>query len=142
MADRGSVRVTRAEAKIQTSQRERTEAQPHLDLEPGYDAELPPLGLLQKPKSTLRTDHGTDETLQSNARMLETVLQDFGVKGNIINVRPGPVVTLYELEPAPGIKSSRVIGLADDNGPVDERDFCAGCRSFPAECHRYRASQP
>ena len=42
------------------------------------------------------------------------MLEDFGVKGDIINVRPGPVVTLYELEPAPGIKSSRVIGLADD----------------------------
>jgi DNA segregation ATPase FtsK/SpoIIIE-like protein len=45
---------------------------------------------------------------------LESVLDDFGVRGEIINVRPGPVVTLYELEPAPGIKSSRVIGLADD----------------------------
>src|SRR5690606_11272428 len=52
--------------------------------------------------------------LQENARLLEGVLEDFGVKGEIINVRPGPVVTLYELEPAPGIKSSRVIGLADD----------------------------
>jgi S-DNA-T family DNA segregation ATPase FtsK/SpoIIIE len=52
--------------------------------------------------------------LEQNARMLEGVLEDFGVKGEIINVRPGPVVTLYELEPAPGIKSSRVIGLADD----------------------------
>ena len=56
----------------------------------------------------------TDEALEQNARLLEGVLQDFGVKGEIINVRPGPVVTLYELEPAPGIKSSRVIGLADD----------------------------
>ena len=52
--------------------------------------------------------------LQENARELEGVLQDFGVKGEITNVRPGPVVTLYELEPAPGTKSSRVIGLADD----------------------------
>ncbi|UXN75521.1 DNA translocase FtsK [Devosia sp. A8/3-2] len=48
------------------------------------------------------------------ARQLEGVLEDFGVKGDIINVRPGPVVTLFELEPAPGIKSSRVISLADD----------------------------
>ena len=52
--------------------------------------------------------------LEQNARMLEGVLEDFGVRGEIIHVRPGPVVTLYELEPAPGIKSSRVIGLADD----------------------------
>ncbi|MHB1109454.1 MAG: DNA translocase FtsK, partial [Devosia sp.] len=54
------------------------------------------------------------ERLEAMARRLEGVLQDFGVKGDIINVRPGPVVTLYELEPAPGIKSSRVISLADD----------------------------
>ena len=54
------------------------------------------------------------EILDENARELEGVLDDFGVKGEIVNVRPGPVVTLYELEPAPGVKSSRVIGLADD----------------------------
>src|SRR5690606_1046742 len=56
----------------------------------------------------------TDDMLQENARMLESVLEDFGVRGAITEVKPGPVVTLYELEPAPGIKSSRVIGLADD----------------------------
>ena len=54
------------------------------------------------------------ELIDANATALETVLGDFGVRGEIINARPGPVVTLYELEPAPGIKSSRVIGLADD----------------------------
>ncbi len=52
--------------------------------------------------------------LEQNARLLESVLEDFGVKGEIVEVRPGPVVTMYELEPAPGIKASRVIGLADD----------------------------
>ena len=46
--------------------------------------------------------------------MLENVLDDYGVKGEIVSVRPGPVVTMYELEPAPGLKASRVIGLADD----------------------------
>ncbi len=54
------------------------------------------------------------EALSETARELETTLQDFGVRGEIGQMRPGPVVTLYELEPAPGIKSSRVIGLADD----------------------------
>jgi DNA segregation ATPase FtsK/SpoIIIE, S-DNA-T family len=54
------------------------------------------------------------EVIRENATALEHVLGDFGVRGEIINARPGPVVTLYELEPAPGIKSSRVIGLADD----------------------------
>src|SRR3546814_16875071 len=52
--------------------------------------------------------------LEQNARLLESVLEDFGVKGEIVEVRPGPVVTMYELEPAAGIKASRVIGLADD----------------------------
>jgi S-DNA-T family DNA segregation ATPase FtsK/SpoIIIE len=74
---------------------------------------LPPLELLSAPRSTGRTTL-SEETLQENATALEGVLGDFGVRGEIINARPGPVVTLYELEPAPGIKSSRVIGLADD----------------------------
>ncbi|HEV7320448.1 MAG TPA: DNA translocase FtsK [Ensifer sp.] len=56
----------------------------------------------------------TQEQLEQNAGLLESVLEDFGVKGEIIHVRPGPVVTLYEFEPAPGVKSSRVINLADD----------------------------
>src|ERR1700729_2043599 len=56
----------------------------------------------------------SQDALEQNARLLEGVLDDFGVKGEIVNVRPGPVVALYELQPAPGIKSSRVIGLADD----------------------------
>ena len=74
---------------------------------------LPPLELLAAAKSTGRALLSAD-TLQTNATALEGVLSDFGVRGEIINARPGPVVTLYELEPAPGIKSSRVIGLADD----------------------------
>jgi len=52
--------------------------------------------------------------LERNARLLENVLDDFNVKGEITAVRTGPVVTMYELEPAPGIKASRVIGLSDD----------------------------
>ncbi len=74
---------------------------------------MPPLGMLAEPRKP--AGHKVSEdALGQNARLLEGVLEDFGVKGEIINVRPGPVVTLYELEPAPGIKSSRVIGLADD----------------------------
>src|ERR1700688_2896375 len=74
---------------------------------------LPALELLTQPSKISRTTVST-ETLQQNATALEGVLSDFGVRGEIINARPGPVVTLYELEPAPGIKSSRVISLADD----------------------------
>ncbi len=76
--------------------------------------EPPSIRLLQQPARSNRGRGVSDEVLQENARELEGVLQDFGVKGEITNVRPGPVVTLYELEPAPGTKSSRVIGLADD----------------------------
>lgn len=78
------------------------------------DFELPELHMLSEPKSVERHPSLSDEALEENARLLESVLEDFGVRGEIIHVRPGPVVTLYELEPAPGIKSSRVIGLADD----------------------------
>jgi S-DNA-T family DNA segregation ATPase FtsK/SpoIIIE len=76
--------------------------------------ELPPVDLLAEPKPGERKSTITPAQLEQNARMLEGVLEDFGVKGEIMNAHPGPVVTLYELEPAPGIKSSRVIGLADD----------------------------
>ncbi len=75
--------------------------------------EFPPRTLLQQPP----VSNGyvmAQETLEQNAGLLESVLEDFGVRGEIIHVRPGPVVTLYEFEPAPGVKSSRVIGLADD----------------------------
>jgi DNA segregation ATPase FtsK/SpoIIIE, S-DNA-T family len=75
--------------------------------------ELPPLGVLTAPKASDRLTLSV-EAIQENATALESVLGDFGVRGEIINARAGPVVTLYELEPAPGIKSSRVIGLADD----------------------------
>jgi DNA segregation ATPase FtsK/SpoIIIE, S-DNA-T family len=76
--------------------------------------ELPDLDLLSEPKKTARGADLSADQLEENARALEGVLEDFGVKGQIVAVKPGPVVTLYELEPAPGIKSSRVISLADD----------------------------
>lgn len=78
----------------------------------GY--QFPALALLAEPKRMGPNAELTEEVLESNAGMLEGVLDDFGIKGEIIHVRPGPVVTLYELRPAPGVKSSRVIGLADD----------------------------
>jgi len=92
----------------------RAEAQPSLQFEDSAAAyEHPPLNLLTSPDEITR-HHLSDEALEENARMLETVLDDYGVKGEIVSVRPGPVVTMYELEPAPGLKASRVIGLADD----------------------------
>ena len=97
----------------QPSSRAKAEAQPTLFDEKHADFELPPLGLLTNPASIER-HHLSDEALEENARMLESVLDDYGVKGEIVSVRPGPVVTMYELEPAPGLKASRVIGLSDD----------------------------
>ncbi len=76
--------------------------------------QFPSLEILSEPESLGPNAGLTADQLEHNARLLEGVLSDFGIRGEIIKVRPGPVVTLYELEPAPGIKSSRVIGLADD----------------------------
>ncbi|MFT4278723.1 MAG: DNA translocase FtsK 4TM domain-containing protein [Rhodopseudomonas sp.] len=75
--------------------------------------DLPSVNVLSAPKASDRQPLNKSE-LEANSRALEGVLQDFGVRGEIIKASPGPVVTLYELEPAPGIKSSRVIGLSDD----------------------------
>ena len=76
--------------------------------------ELPQLEILCMPVIDRNACAISREALESNARMLEAVLEDFGIKGKIVKVRPGPVVTLYELEPAPGTKTARVVSLADD----------------------------
>jgi S-DNA-T family DNA segregation ATPase FtsK/SpoIIIE len=73
---------------------------------------LPELAMLAKP--TVRTANVDEAALRQNARMLEGVLAEFGVRGEIDQIRPGPVVTLYELAPAPGVKSARVVALSDD----------------------------
>ena len=89
----------------------KTAKQASFDL--GDNSVLPPLDLLKAgpPSKGGPIDKAA---LERNARLLESVLDDFHVKGSIINVRPGPVVTMYELEPASGIKASRVVSLADD----------------------------
>ncbi|WP_208347207.1 DNA translocase FtsK [Pseudaestuariivita rosea] len=100
--------------RVKPSRRAQAEAQPALQFDDAYaNYEHPPLSLLTNPVQIER-HHLSDEALEENARMLESVLDDYGVKGEIVSVRPGPVVTMYELEPAPGLKASRVIGLADD----------------------------
>ncbi|MBN2760256.1 MAG: DNA translocase FtsK 4TM domain-containing protein [Rhodobacteraceae bacterium] len=100
--------------KLQPSRQAQAEAEPAFRFEPDTPTyELPPLGLLQNPSEVERYTL-SDDALEENARMLEAVLDDYGVRGEIVSVRPGPVVTQYELEPAPGLKASRVIGLADD----------------------------
>ena len=107
-----SPRVVAPAARPKPGARVERDAQGTLLRPDGF--QLPSVHLLAEPKAIARDATLSADALEQNARMLEGVLEDFGVKGEIIQVRPGPVVTLYELEPAPGIKSSRVIGLADD----------------------------
>jgi DNA segregation ATPase FtsK/SpoIIIE, S-DNA-T family len=108
----GSPRVAAPAARPKAGARLVRDAQGSLLKPEGF--QLPSVHLLAEPRAVTRDATLSAEALEHNARLLEGVLDDFGVKGEIIHVRPGPVVTLYELEPAPGIKSSRVIGLADD----------------------------
>jgi S-DNA-T family DNA segregation ATPase FtsK/SpoIIIE len=98
------------------SKQAQADAQPSLPLQakPEEAVYEPPSLTLLAPADVIERHHLSDEALEENARMLESVLDDYGVKGEIVSVRPGPVVTMYELEPAPGLKASRVIGLSDD----------------------------
>ncbi len=111
-ASRAATRVRRDDSGKPTVLPKRTKQQA-LDLVSG-EYQLPPLSLLAEPVRIHGATQLSDDALEENARMLEAVLTDFGVKGRIMAVRPGPVVTLYEFEPAAGVKSSRVISLSDD----------------------------
>jgi S-DNA-T family DNA segregation ATPase FtsK/SpoIIIE len=95
------------------SKRDLESRQGSLPLDQGEGFSLPSLDLLALPSQSQGAVID-EQALDNNARMLEGVLSDFGVKGQIVEVRPGPVVTLYELDPAPGTKTARVVGLADD----------------------------
>ncbi|MCQ0969483.1 DNA translocase FtsK 4TM domain-containing protein (plasmid) [Paracoccus sp. TK19116] len=106
--------VVPPKVKAAPSRQAQAEAQPQLRFNEDHTGyERPPLALLTAAANTERHQL-SQEAMAENARMLEAVLDDYGVRGEITEVRPGPVVTLYELEPAPGLKASRVIGLADD----------------------------
>ena len=110
----GPTVVENRRRRVKPGKRALKERQPALDLEDNEEYTLPPLDLLTAAEgggTALRT---SDDALRQNAEMLVTVLEDFRVFGEITQVRPGPVVTLYELEPQPGTRTSRVIGLADD----------------------------
>ncbi|MFQ5776197.1 MAG: DNA translocase FtsK 4TM domain-containing protein, partial [Kiloniellaceae bacterium] len=94
--------------------RGREAAQRRFNFGPSGGYELPVLSLLAAPPADAIESAVNRDSLEKNARLLLSVLEDFGVRGEILKVRPGPVVTRYELEPAPGTKTSRVVGLADD----------------------------
>ena len=87
---------------------------PEQNIRTTLEFELPSLDLLNQVPEKSKKNTPSDNTLKQNAQNLEKVLADFGINGKITDVHPGPVVTLYELEPSAGTKSSRIIGLADD----------------------------
>ena len=106
--------VESSSTRVKPGRKAQASRQRSLDLGLNSTYQLPPLDILDAPEPTNHGHQHSKEALEQNAIMLSSVLEDFGVKGEIVKVRPGPVVTLYELEPAPGTKTSRVIGLSDD----------------------------
>jgi S-DNA-T family DNA segregation ATPase FtsK/SpoIIIE len=102
----------RAEEPRRAPQRAPKREKTHAAIHFGRDFELPDTDLLANPKQ--RVTQTDAQTLHAMSRQLEGVLADFGVQGEVLSARPGPVVTLFEFEPAAGVKSSRVIGLSDD----------------------------
>ena len=88
--------------------------QQRFSLDAAENWELPDINLLQPPPQEEQATHLNEDALRRNAELLQNVLVDFSIEGEITSIHPGPVVTLYELEPAPGVKSSKVISLADD----------------------------
>ena len=112
--DDAASRVKQRAPTLKTGKRAKAEAEPALDLGGNDGFQLPPLSLLQAPPPGANRHTFNKVALEQNARLLETVLGEFGVHGTIAEVNPGPVVTRYDLDPQAGTKTSRVIGLADD----------------------------
>jgi S-DNA-T family DNA segregation ATPase FtsK/SpoIIIE len=108
----GSLKVKPPRTPVRESGREVRENQKTFEFASPTGFQLPELAMLAKPKP--RAAQFDEAALRQNARMLESVLAEFGVKGQIDQIRPGPVVTLYELVPAAGVKSARVVALSDD----------------------------
>jgi S-DNA-T family DNA segregation ATPase FtsK/SpoIIIE len=106
--------VASKKPRLKAGRKAQTERQGKLDLGSAKEYQTPPLDFLDSGPKGDRSEGVNKDSLQQNAKYLASVLEDFGVHGEIIKVHPGPVVTLYELEPAPGTKTSRVIGLSDD----------------------------
>jgi len=107
-----SLAIKQPKAGVRTSGREQREEQRSFPFAESGGFKLPELAMLTKPKP--RASAIDEDALRQNARLLEGVLAEFGVRGQIDQIRPGPVVTLYELVPAPGVKSARVVALSDD----------------------------
>jgi DNA segregation ATPase FtsK/SpoIIIE, S-DNA-T family len=106
--------VTAKKKQLKAGRKADKERQKKLDFGDDGVYTHPPLDLLEQSDATKPQTRIDKDLLEQNAAFLASVLEDFGIRGEIVKVRPGPVVTLYELEPAPGTKTSRVIGLSDD----------------------------
>ncbi|MBT3305108.1 MAG: cell division protein FtsK [Alphaproteobacteria bacterium] len=106
--------VAEKKPRLKAGRKAAAERQGKLALDANKEYQTPPLDFLDSGEKNSRTQALNKDALQQNAKFLGGVLEDFGVKGEVVKVRPGPVVTLYELDPAPGTKTSRVIGLSDD----------------------------
>ncbi|MEK7802754.1 MAG: DNA translocase FtsK 4TM domain-containing protein, partial [Pseudomonadota bacterium] len=98
--------------KDATSKKKST--QQKFNLRDASEWDLPPTEFLQEAPPQQKDEKLDESALRKNAEVLQNVLQDYNIKGDIKSIHPGPVVTLYELEPAPGTKTSRVVSLADD----------------------------
>ena len=135
--------VVPPKAPIKDSGREARESQKAFGFVHPDGFQLPELAMLAKPKP--RAAAYDEQALRQNAKMLEGVLAEFGVKGVIDQIRPGPVVTLYELVPAPGVKSSRVISALRRHRALHERPLGAGERRLPVatpSASNFRTSPP
>ncbi len=107
--------VTQKAATPKTPPKRVDQAQQNLELNnEGEDWQLPSVGMIAEVPKDSACATLNEDALRKNAELLQTVLSDFNIKGDIVSIKPGPVVTLYELEPAPGTKSSKVISLSDD----------------------------
>ncbi len=112
--DKAKTVVAAKKSHVKTGRKDARERQSKLDLGDAPDYHFPPLSLLKEIIRSSAHSKLNKESLEQNASFLSSTLEDFGIRGNIVKVRPGPVVTLYELDPAPGTKTSRVVGLSDD----------------------------
>ena len=134
-------RVVRQTPQLKGGRRETREAQTVFDLGEAKPFDLPPLSLLSKTKPRAQTAEISNEALEQNARLLEAVLDDFGVRGEIIEVRPGPVVTLYELRAGARHQIFPRHLARRRHCALDERGVGARRGHSGAQCHRHRAAQ-
>ncbi len=112
--DEEEIAVVRPQKPTQKPQKAKPSKQAKLNLRDPSEWDLPPVDMLDEVPTQQKDDRLDETALRRNAELLQNVLNDYNVKGEIKSIYPGPVVTLYELEPAPGTKNSRVVSLSDD----------------------------